>query len=128
MTFSRHFCPDQLTVFFFFFFLHTLYQHIRSSFGFSILPKHILTCRPGELNQQPSVNKTPALPPSHSPPEQTSGIQELFSQMESTKTKICFTLIGSMLNSKQRAQTLTLHGADENNYFGNVFGPVCFHI
>ena len=30
-------------------------QHIRKSLGFTILPKDALTCRPGELNQQPSV-------------------------------------------------------------------------
>ena len=28
--------------------------HIRSSWGFSILPKATLTCRPGESNQRPS--------------------------------------------------------------------------
>ena len=33
-------------------------QHIRSSLGFSILPKDTLTCRPGKPNQQPSDNKT----------------------------------------------------------------------
>ena len=37
-------------------------QHIRSSLGFSILPKDTLTCRPGESNQQPSSNKMLALP------------------------------------------------------------------
>ena len=41
-------------------------QHIRSSLGFSILPKDTLTCTPGETNQRPSHNKTLALPLSHS--------------------------------------------------------------
>ena len=36
-------------------------QHIRSSLGFSILPKDILTCRPGESNRQPSDDRTLAL-------------------------------------------------------------------
>ena len=36
-------------------------QHIRSSLGFSILPKDTLTCQPGESNQQPSDNKMLAL-------------------------------------------------------------------
>ena len=40
-------------------------QHIRSSLEFSILPKDTLTCRPGESNQQPFNNKTPALSHSH---------------------------------------------------------------
>lgn len=31
--------------------------------GFSVLPKDSLTCKPGELNQQPSNNKMLALPP-----------------------------------------------------------------
>ena len=39
-------------------------QHIRS-LGVSILPKDPSTCRPGELNKQPSDNKTQALSPSH---------------------------------------------------------------
>ena len=38
-------------------------QHIRSSLGFSILPKDTSTCRPGESNQQPSNNNTLILPP-----------------------------------------------------------------
>ena len=42
---SRHFYPKQLAV------IHTLMavaaMHIRSSLGFSILPKDTLTCRPG---------------------------------------------------------------------------------
>ena len=38
---------------------------IRSSLGFSILPKDTPACRPGELNQRPSHNKTLALPLSH---------------------------------------------------------------
>ena len=38
-------------------------QHIRGNLGFSILPKDTSTCIPGELNQQPSDNKTVALPP-----------------------------------------------------------------
>ena len=37
-------------------------QHIRSSLGFSILPKDISTCRPGESNQGPSDSKTLVLP------------------------------------------------------------------
>ena len=37
-------------------------RHIRSSLGFSILPKDTLTCRPGESNQQPSDNNTLVLP------------------------------------------------------------------
>ena len=37
-------------------------QHIGSSLGFSILPKDISRCRPGELNQQSSNNKMLALP------------------------------------------------------------------
>ena len=41
-------------------------QHIRSSLGFSILPKDTLTCRPGELNQQPSNNKMLVPPLRHS--------------------------------------------------------------
>ena len=41
-------------------------QHIRSSLGLSILPKDTWTCRPGELNQQPSDNKTLVLPLRHS--------------------------------------------------------------
>ena len=40
-------------------------QHIRSSWGFSILPKDTLTCRPGESNQRPSNKKTLALSLSH---------------------------------------------------------------
>ena len=43
-------------------------QNIMSSLEFSILPKDILTYRPGELNQRPSVNKTLGLPLSHSRP------------------------------------------------------------
>ena len=43
-------------------------QHIRSSLGFSILPKDTSTCRTGESNQQPHKNKTLALPLSHSRP------------------------------------------------------------
>ena len=41
-------------------------QHIRSSLGFSILPKDTLTRRPGEYNQRSSDNKMLALPLSHS--------------------------------------------------------------
>ena len=41
-------------------------QHISSSLGLSILPKDTATCRPGELNQQPSDNNTLALPLSNS--------------------------------------------------------------
>ena len=37
-------------------------QQIRSSLGFSILLKDNSTCRPGELNQQPSDNRTLASP------------------------------------------------------------------
>ena len=37
-------------------------QHIKSSLGFSLLPKDTSTCRPGELNQRPSDNKMLALP------------------------------------------------------------------
>ena len=37
-------------------------QHIRNSLAFSILPKDTSTCRPWESNQQPSDNKTLALP------------------------------------------------------------------
>ena len=77
-TISRHFCPNQLTV------IHTCIQtlmavaamqgadqHIRSSLGFSILPKDTLAlttlkCRPGKSNQRPSNNKTLALPLNHS--------------------------------------------------------------
>ena len=33
-------------------------QNIRSRFGFSILHKDTSTCRPGDLNQRPSDNKT----------------------------------------------------------------------
>ena len=36
-----------------------------SSLGFSILPKDISKCRPGELNRQPSINNILALPLSH---------------------------------------------------------------
>ena len=67
--FSRCFCPRRLTV------IHTFIrtlmvvvaiqgadQHIRSSLGFRILPKNILTWRPGESNQQASNKKTLALP------------------------------------------------------------------
>ena len=43
-------------------------QHIRSSVGFSILLKDTLTCRTGELNQQPSFDKMLAPPLSHSYP------------------------------------------------------------
>ena len=39
---------------------------IRSSLGFSILPKDTSTYRPGEWNQRPSDKKTMALPLSHS--------------------------------------------------------------
>ena len=41
-------------------------QHIRSSFGFSILPKDSFTCRLRELNQQPTSNETLTLAQSHS--------------------------------------------------------------
>ena len=50
-------------------------QHTRSILGFSILPKVTSTCRPGETNQQPSDNKTLALPQSHSPPTAISNVQ-----------------------------------------------------
>ena len=40
-------------------------MHIRSSLGFSILPKDTSTGRPGELNQRTSSNKTLALPLNH---------------------------------------------------------------
>ena len=40
-------------------------QHIKSSLGFSIIPKDASTCRPGKSNQQPSNNKTPEPQPSH---------------------------------------------------------------
>ena len=43
-------------------------QHIRNSLGFSILPKDTSTCGPGESDQQPSDNKTLALPLSRSHP------------------------------------------------------------
>ena len=39
-------------------------QHIRSSLGFSILPKDELTCRSRELNQWPTDSTTLALPAS----------------------------------------------------------------
>ena len=42
-------------------------QHIRSSFGLSILPKD--TRRPGDSNQHPTNNKTLALPPEPQPPQ-----------------------------------------------------------
>ena len=71
--FFRSFCPKRLidihTN------IHTLMvvaamqgadQHIRRTLGFSISPKNMSTCRPGELNQQPSDNKTLALALSHS--------------------------------------------------------------
>ena len=41
-------------------------KHIKSSLGFSILPKDTSTCRLGELNQHPSNYKMLALPLSHS--------------------------------------------------------------
>ena len=40
--------------------------YIRSSYGFSILPKDTSKCRPGESNQQSSDNKTLAEPQSPS--------------------------------------------------------------
>ena len=40
-------------------------QHIRSSLGFSILPKDTWTCRPGELNQRCSDNETLVSAPEH---------------------------------------------------------------
>ena len=43
-------------------------QHIRSSSGFSTLPKDTLTCRQGELNRWPSSNRTLGLTLSHSCP------------------------------------------------------------
>ena len=43
-------------------------RHIRSSLGFSILPKDALRCRQGESNQRPSLNKLLALPLSHNRP------------------------------------------------------------
>ena len=70
---NRRFCPKRLTVIHTY--VHTLMvvaamqgveQHIRSSLGFSILPKNTSTCRPGESNQWTSDNKTLALPLSHS--------------------------------------------------------------
>ena len=57
--FGRHFCMKRLTL------TRTLMavaamqganQHIRSSLGFSTLPKDTSTCRPGESNQRPSDN------------------------------------------------------------------------
>ena len=63
-TFSRHFCPKQLTV------THTFTHWTTSTLGavlgFIILYKDTWTSRPRELNQQPSDNKTLALPLSHS--------------------------------------------------------------
>ena len=41
-------------------------QHIRSSLGFSILPKDTLAWRPGESNQRPSNNNNLALTLTHS--------------------------------------------------------------
>ena len=43
-------------------------NHITRVWGFSILHKDTLTCRPGESNQQPYDNKTLALPLSYSHP------------------------------------------------------------
>ena len=72
------FCPKQLTAIHTN--IHTLMavaamqgadQHIRSSLGFSILPKDT-SCRPGWSNQRPSDNKTQALPLSHSRPQNTT--------------------------------------------------------
>ena len=51
-TFNRRFCAA----------MQGADQHIRSSLGFSMLPKDTLTCRPGELNQRTSNNKMLALP------------------------------------------------------------------
>ena len=70
---SKCFCPKRLTVSRTC--IHVLIvvaatqgadQHIRNSSGFSILPKDTLTYRSGTSNQQPSNNKTLALPLSHS--------------------------------------------------------------
>ena len=76
--FGRCFCPKWLTV------MHTyIYtlmavsamqgaeQHIRSSLGFSILPKHTSTCKPGKKNERPSDNKH-SPNPSHSWPLHTT--------------------------------------------------------
>ena len=69
-TFSRHFCPKQLTV------IQTLIvvaaiqganEHIRRNLGFAILSKDISTRRPGESTQRPSTNKMLALPLSQQP-------------------------------------------------------------
>ena len=91
-TFSRRFCPKQLTV------IHTyIYtlmavaavqgadQHIRSSLGFSVLPKDTSTCRPGESSQRPSDNKTLALVLSHSRHIQNFQFKDL-SDMGSSET------------------------------------------
>ena len=43
-------------------------DQLRSSLGFSILPKDTLTCKPGESTQRPSDNKMLALPLKHSCP------------------------------------------------------------
>ena len=75
--FSRSFCPKQQPTYIILNkYSYTLMavaalqdadQHIRSSLGLSILPKDNSTCRPGEWSQQqPSDNKTLALPLSHS--------------------------------------------------------------
>ena len=72
-TFSRLFSPKQLIVSQTH--IHTLMavaamqgadQHIRNSLGLSILSRDTSNCRPGELNQRLSDNKTLALPLSHS--------------------------------------------------------------
>ena len=74
--FSECLCPKRLTVIQTYF--HTLMvvaamqgadQHIRSSLGFSILPKDTLACNPGESNQRLSDNKTLSLPGIHSRPD-----------------------------------------------------------
>ena len=67
-TFSRCFCPKRFTE------IHTLMsvaamqgaaQHIRSSLGFSILPKDTSPCEPGELNQR---QQDAGSPPEPQPP------------------------------------------------------------
>ena len=40
-------------------------QHIRSSLGFSVLPRDTWTCRPGELNLQPSKKTVSTPEPQH---------------------------------------------------------------
>ena len=70
---KKKICPKWLTV------IHTYIHRLMVTstsgavLGFNILPKDILTSRPGESNHQPSNNKTLALPLSHSrPPSQNT--------------------------------------------------------